>query len=180
MKNYLQSNEIAQMLEQAKQDEEAAIKLFVENSEDYVGYFINEHLSLDKRGVDGWIIDKDGNTLKVQVKTYQFAEDHAIKKGWWSQGQVCCVEMSGGVASACFLKECLADLVLFYYPGVKSKCFHKVYPVEAEVVVQLAKDWDYKGRGPGRFCFNNRSKGSFITITLEDLAEYRADYYNIN
>jgi hypothetical protein len=180
MKNYLRRDEILNMLETAKKDEHEAMRLFVEKNNDCAGFVPNDDLELDKKGIDGWVVGKNGKRLAVQVKTYTFAEQYAINKGWWNAGQVACVELSGGVASACFLKECLADLVIFYYPGVESKCFHKIYAIEAEVVVQFAKDWDKGVDTPGRFCYNNRSKGSFVTVTLEDLAEYRAQYYNIN
>ena len=188
MAKHLTSKETVALIHEAKDvHEPQALDLLVNNPSRWNKWEPNENVELDKLGVDAWIYSQESGKEAAQVKTYKFDEDYAVRKGWWSNGQVACIELSGGVASACFLKECEADQVIFYYPGVSVESqWRRLLVIEAEVVISLAKGhWEdrtkpaFKKRNlPGQFRNNNHSHGSFIVITLEDLILYRNAFYN--
>jgi len=175
------SEEVLSMISEAKNDEADALSYFVQASKKGKGLFkdytVNNDLDLDMIGIDGWLIAKNNKKISAQVKTYKFKEDYAIKKGWWDEGQVACVEITGGPKSSCFLKNFQSDLTIFYYPGVKSKKYHTIYPFESEVIIDFASKWKSNCYAPGRLCKNIRSRGSFVTVTLEKLEEYRINYF---
>ena len=188
MKTYLSNEETVSLINEAKDvhEPEALTMLTEAPSTPWTHWKPNEDVTLDKLGVDAWIYSEESGVEAAQVKTYKFDEDYAVSKGWWDRGQVACIELSGGTQSACFLKQCEADQVIFYYPGVTPESkWCRLLVIEAEVVISLAKThWANRNLPkfkqqpvPGWYRNNNRSKGSFVVITLDDLKAYRKAFY---
>ena len=144
---------------------------------------------LDKQGIDCYLTGSGAEVYSADVKTYQFDINYAESKGWFRQGQVLCLETAGGPQSACFSEnDKPVDLVLYYWAGMNPKKIgldkfqrylnkgyisHLVFEYkfahflteEADIIAET-----YQG---AKVLGNNKSKGSFLNITLSTLLNVR-------